>query len=89
MAKAYHDSAQPAKPFQATAELAFSFANHVEPIIANRDDKPLIPRGAVRNPKKTSKSSIGPSMSFGFRIRERDTGNGKCPFRRRFAALRP
>jgi hypothetical protein len=60
-----------------SAELALTFPNHAENIVAKADEKLLILRGSLRNPEKTSNFNFGPSNAIGFRLWERYTGTGK------------
>ena len=69
-----------------SAELALTFGNHVESVIAASNEKLLIMKGSVRNPEKTSSSQLGPSSLFGFRIWERYQGAGKFQFVAHFDA---
>lgn len=64
----------------ASAELALTFPNRVENVVAKADEKLLILRGSLRNPEKTTVISLGPSAVIGLRLAARYTGTGKFTF---------
>ena len=63
-----------------SCELALTFPNRVENVVARADEKLLILRGSIRNPEKTSVIQIGSSSAIGFRLWERYRGKGKFEF---------
>jgi hypothetical protein len=63
-----------------SAELALTFPNRVENVVATVQEKLLIIRASLRNPEKKSTFHIGPSAAIGFRLAQRYTGTGKFQF---------
>lgn len=63
-----------------SAELALTFPNHVENVVAKVDEKLLILRGSMRNPEKKSVVHLGPSAVISLRLAARYTGTGKFTF---------
>ncbi|MBK7927887.1 MAG: hypothetical protein IPJ98_10470 [Bryobacterales bacterium] len=67
-----------------SAELALTFPNRVENVIATAAEKLLIIRGSLRNAEKTSNINLGPSAVIGLRLPQRYTGTGKFAFVRHY-----
>ena len=63
-----------------SAELALTFPNRAENVIATAAEKLLIIRGSLRNAEKTSNINLGPSAVVGLRLAQRYTGTGKFAF---------
>lgn len=63
-----------------SAELALSFPNHEENVVAASSEKLLILRSRLGNPEKKSNFNVGPSDAFGFRIWQAYKGTGKFQF---------
>jgi len=63
-----------------SAELALTFPNRHENVVATAAEKLLILRGTIRNPEKTTTDNLSASSVVGLRVWQRYTGSGKFTF---------